>query len=483
MPDVLLPRLRLDRAKIFDDVASAATETGFQYWLVLALSGGIATLGLAQDSAAVVIGAMLIAPLLAPVVGLGLGLAVGDARLAIQAGLAVAVSTAVVVITGAVLTLTLPFHTLTPEITARTRPTTLDLAIAVFSGLAGAIVSVSGRTRLSAAVPGVAVAVALVPPLAVAGFGVGAGGNWQIIRGSMLLFGANLAGIVLSGMGVFLVAGMHRRTVCEIAKRWHGEHDPGGLAGAVARNRVLASFGIMQSTWARVGMVVGFAILVAIPLAETLKEIAREARVHRATGIAERRFDIPDRSFIVRRDVALGDGRTQVVLNVATTKWFGDKAKREYEVDASARAGEPVTLVLEQTPTSTGDASQLLSLFPFAESNSARSPPAASAELQELLASLKLRLDAMKEEVALPAGVSIDGYELAIADAGDRTVLRLTYAAPDSMPREAAEMLRRQVARALGESDALAVELRHRSTRLSQTVAPERDPTARRPGS
>jgi uncharacterized hydrophobic protein (TIGR00271 family) len=143
-----------DRPAIFDDVASAATETGWPYWVILVLSAAIATLGLAQDSAAVVIGAMLIAPLLAPIAGLGLALAVGDGRLAVQTALVVALSTAAVVATGALLTVLLPFQTVTAEISARTRPTTLDLAVAVFSGLAGATVSICRGKRLSAAVPG-----------------------------------------------------------------------------------------------------------------------------------------------------------------------------------------------------------------------------------------------------------------------------------------------------------------------------------------
>ena len=113
------------------------------YWMVLLLSGAIATLGLALNSAAVVIGAMLIAPLLSPIIGLAMALAVGDGRLAVQMLIVITLSTAGVVAVAALLTVLLPFHTITPEILSRTRPTTLDLAIAVFSGLAGAVVTVA----------------------------------------------------------------------------------------------------------------------------------------------------------------------------------------------------------------------------------------------------------------------------------------------------------------------------------------------------
>src|SRR5690606_5078773 len=84
---------RWDRPAIFREAAAAATENQLPYWAVLVLSGAIATLGLAIDSSAVVIGAMLVAPLLAPVVGLALALAVGDGRLALQTAVVVIGST------------------------------------------------------------------------------------------------------------------------------------------------------------------------------------------------------------------------------------------------------------------------------------------------------------------------------------------------------------------------------------------------------
>ena len=73
-----------DRADVFTEAAGAATDAGIAYWVVLLLAGAIAALGLALNSSAVVIGAMLIAPLLSPVVGLGLSLAIGDGRLAVE---------------------------------------------------------------------------------------------------------------------------------------------------------------------------------------------------------------------------------------------------------------------------------------------------------------------------------------------------------------------------------------------------------------
>ena len=164
---------RWDRPLIFRDTADAAVDNDLPYWLVLVLSGAIATLGLALDSAAIVIGAMLVAPLLGPIMGLSLAMAVGDSRLALQSFAVVGASLVAVIATAAGLTALLPFHTLTLQISSRIHPTTLDLGVAACSGLVGAVVTVARGRRLSAAIPGVAVAVALIPPLAVAGFGIG----------------------------------------------------------------------------------------------------------------------------------------------------------------------------------------------------------------------------------------------------------------------------------------------------------------------
>ncbi|HEV2146447.1 MAG TPA: DUF389 domain-containing protein, partial [Longimicrobiaceae bacterium] len=442
-----------DRPAIFRQTADAATDADLPYWSVLLLSGAIATLGLATDSSAVVIGAMLVAPLLAPVVGLALSLAAGDGRLAFETAAVVLASTLAVMGIGALLTALLPFHTITLEISARTRPTTLDLGIAVFSGLAGAVVTVARGHRLSAAIPGVAISVALIPPLAVAGFGIGAGLNWTLIRGSLLLYGANLAGIVLSGMVVFMLVGMHRPAVLEAAERWHGEGRMTGLAAWTNRFGWVRGLGVMHSTWTRMALVLGFVVAVSIPLSATLEEIARERRVRDAVeDAAEAVFEVDRRSSVLDRRMDIDGGLTRVFLRVGTTDWFGEDARQEFERRASAAAAEPVHLVLEQLPLSVGDAADLARLFPELGSRpDPRAVPAAPAlvPLPELLSRARERLQGALEELPLPAGVRVAGSELAVAADGG-TVVRVGYASPRPLPPEAEQILARQVARALG---------------------------------
>jgi len=125
------------------------------YWIQLSLAMGIATVGLVLNSTAVVIGAMLVSPLMGPIVELGMGFAVGSPLLTLRASLRVFLSTAIVVGGATVLTLALPFHELTPEIAARTAPTALDLLVAAFCALTAAYTTVrpASDTTSAAAVP------------------------------------------------------------------------------------------------------------------------------------------------------------------------------------------------------------------------------------------------------------------------------------------------------------------------------------------
>lgn len=439
-----------DRTQIFNDAATAASETGTSYWLVLVLAGAIAALGLALNSSAVIIGAMLIAPLLAPIVGLALALAIGDGRLAIETAIIVLVSTVAVIVVAALLAIALPvaFQTVTTEIAARTRPTTLDLVIAVFSGLAGAVVTVARQGRLAGAVPGVAVAVALVPPLAVTGYGIGIGWNWSLIRGSLLLYGANLAGIVISGMAVFLLAGMHQQEVLKADEAWHRRASSTWLATWVRRTPGLRSLGMMTSIWARIALAVGFVGLVAIPLRESLREIAREARVQSAINDAAAMFSAPGRSFVVSREVDIGQAATRVVMNVATTGWFADSTRRVFERNASSKAGEPVSLVLEQLPASSGDVSNLAKLLsPGKNATAAHADPAPDFSVTSAV--LRSQISEAMRGLVLPDSTTIIGFDFTVDNAANEAI-HFTYVGSDTLSLQAAQIVNRQLASSLG---------------------------------
>ena len=440
---------RYDCPALFRETADAAADTDLPFWSVLMLSGAIATLGLLLNATAVVIGAMLVAPLLGPLLGLSMALAVGDGRLALQAGLTVALGAAGVIALAALLTVALPFSEITPEIASRTRPTLLDLAIAIASGLAGAVVTASREQRLSASIPGVAIAVALIPPLGTAGFGIGTGWQADIISGALLLFGANLAGIVLSGMGIFLLIGMHRNDVIEAAREWHTQDRSTGLAAWVEGLPLTQRLRVFSSPWLRLALVMAFMAAVAVPLTASLQQIVRENRVDAAVDAAVVELQAGGGAFVLSRDVTLAARSATARLRVATTSWLGDAARARLEAAASEAAAEPVSLIVEQVPTSSGDLDALAAMLP----GQTPEPPAPRPEpetpsLPAALGLLQSQVDGLLGELRLPDGARAVGAELTLG--ASRPRVRIVYAAERPFSPDAESIVRRQAADRLG---------------------------------
>jgi uncharacterized hydrophobic protein (TIGR00271 family) len=182
-----------DRAAVVAAVEEDA-RWNLRYAFMVVLSAGIAVLGLLQSSPAVVIGAMLISPLMGPIIGLGFALAVFDWRGVRRALVALAAGSILAVGFSALVVILSPLQTVTPEILARTRPNLFDLLIAIFSALAGTYATIRGK---GATIVGVAIATALMPPLATVGFGL-ASANGAIASGALALFFTNLLAIALT---------------------------------------------------------------------------------------------------------------------------------------------------------------------------------------------------------------------------------------------------------------------------------------------
>jgi len=199
-----LPRLTTEqRIAVYRDIRRNA-RPNVNYYLLITLSGIIATLGLVMDSPAVVIGAMLVAPLMSPILALSLSIVLGDARLLRLATQAMLQGTLAAVGISVFLGWVSPYNVVTAEMAACTQPTLLDLGVALASGAAAAYAM--ARAEVSAALPGVAIAVALMPPLSVMGLGL-AIGRLDVAGGALLLFLTNLIAITLAGSLVFLGLG------------------------------------------------------------------------------------------------------------------------------------------------------------------------------------------------------------------------------------------------------------------------------------
>ncbi|MGV9733485.1 DUF389 domain-containing protein [Rhodococcus aetherivorans] len=178
------------------------------FWTLLVLAAVIASAGVVADSTATVIGAMIVAPLMTPIVGTALAVVLNDHRNLIASALLVVAGSAAVVATGFAVGLLDPLDVLAQnnsQVAGRVAPRMIDLVAALATGAVGAFALV--RRDVSDTLPGVAIAISLVPPLAVVGLTLESGAPRQA-GGALLLFATNVAAIVATGTLVFLLAGV-----------------------------------------------------------------------------------------------------------------------------------------------------------------------------------------------------------------------------------------------------------------------------------
>ncbi|MDJ0800463.1 MAG: TIGR00341 family protein [Calothrix sp. MO_167.B12] len=174
----------------------------FSFHFLLGASSIIATLGMLANSVAVIIGAMIIAPLMGPIIGMAYAIVMGNRRLLRRSSLTILTGVILTIFIAFLSTLVLGLKNISPEISSRANPTLIDLGVALAAGAAGAFAN--SRRRIADALPGVAISVALVPPLGVVGIGL-ALGQERLSFGAMLLFITNLTAIIFSGGLVFLL--------------------------------------------------------------------------------------------------------------------------------------------------------------------------------------------------------------------------------------------------------------------------------------
>lgn len=180
------------------------SKASSSYYTMMLLSSLLATVGIFLDSPAVVIGAMILAPLMSPIVSLSMGVLRKDREILRDSIFTITKGLLFVLCATAFLTYLLPYEKMTDELNARLSPSLLDLAVAIFSGVAAAYAK--HNEKVMKTVAGVAIAVALIPPLSVVGIGVG-WGDFYIISNAMLLFLTNLFGITLAASISFMVFG------------------------------------------------------------------------------------------------------------------------------------------------------------------------------------------------------------------------------------------------------------------------------------
>jgi uncharacterized hydrophobic protein (TIGR00271 family) len=328
-----LPSLSVsERTEAYRTVRRGARPDA-DFFVMIGLSATIAALGLLLNSPAVIIGAMLVAPLMSAIVGLGLGVVQGDLRLLRLAAsgtlrgmlLAIAVS-ALVGLVGRLTGLIVPGAIPNAEILGRTNPSLIDLGIALASGAAGAYALC--RRDVSASLPGVAIAAALVPPLAVVGIGL-ALGDGRIAGGSLLLFFTNLIAISAAGGLVFL--GLGFRPELEIQ----------------SRARVFAG-GVVSVVMLLLAVTLPLGVLTANSLRETdFRRTLQKTLQEEVTAMG--RVELVDWKIIdsgVADETIPDDGTLRLEVQVRTTRRISYQEVLDLQTRVAVRLQQPVALKL-----------------------------------------------------------------------------------------------------------------------------------------
>jgi len=294
-------------------VARIEDESGWSARLIFitCMSAGIAVLGLLLSSPAVVIGAMRISPLMNPILGLGFDLATFDFAEVRRSSLALSGGALLAVLFTALIVLASPLKAPTAEILARTRPNQFDLLVALFAALAGTFAIIRGRGET---IVGVAIATALMPPLAVVGYGL-ATRNMPVVVGSLELFATNFVAIAL--------------TATAMARFY-------GVGHALSSRQSM-----MQSAI----LVVAFMVL-AVPLGLALRQIAGEAVAVREVGsILAARFGAQSRISQLDVDFARSPLVVRTVVIAPRAEQVGNA---ELRAALAAKLGRAINLQLDR---------------------------------------------------------------------------------------------------------------------------------------
>jgi len=311
-----LPKLTaMQQADVYRHLRRGA-RPDVDFFIMMGLAAIIASMGLLYNSPAVIIGAMLVAPLFTPIVAISLAIVRGDARLLALATESTVKGLALAIGLGTMLAWLSPQATVTAEISVRAHPALPDLIVALASGAAGAYAI--ARKDVAASLPGVGIAAALVPPLCAVGIGLSIG-DATVVSGAGLLFVTNLVAITLAGALMLM------------------------LLGFQAGQRRQAERALRQGLLATLALVVA----VSIPLAAVFVRSLRQSQM---TAVAR---DVLDRTTLVAGDVEwanleLLDQRNEIVVSATlyAPEMVSPEVVEQLSADLSGRLGRPTRLRL-----------------------------------------------------------------------------------------------------------------------------------------
>ena len=436
-----------NKADLYIDLSRGATLYDLVYWLQILFSAGIATLGLVLNSPAVIIGAMLISPLMGPILAAGLALASGDMALGLRSLAKLFLSSALAIGFAVLLVAILPFREMTDEITARTQPNTLDLVIALFSGAVGSIAVCRDVKGVATSIPGVAIAVALMPPLCVAGYGLGLAitfdteSGWRVGSGGALLFLTNLVAITFTAMIVFLIVRLYTPRVRERAEEW-GHQDPESafILNFIRRFPRLEQAREIRNLPIRFLMILLPLAAILVPLTQSFSQLRREiAQQTRENVIRQQTLDLwqnyfqktPDgvsRSTVDKLTVFEKDDNLNINLRLLDDQPYSADEKNRYVklvAESLERPVESISLRLTEIPTTSG-------LAALRESGKEHAVPTVA----ELQLNLWQQVDSALKSIKLPPNARLLNRQL-VTDGANSLNIKLTYLGAENLAPDA----------------------------------------------
>lgn len=429
------------KTEIYLSLSNAATLLDANYWLQILFAAGVATLGLVLNSPAVIIGAMLISPLMGPILSAGLALAAGDLILGFRAATKLAISCLIAVSFAVLLVGLLPFKEMTGEIMARTQPNTLDLVVALFSGAIGSIATCKKAEGVVTSIPGVAIAVALMPPLCVVGYGIGLAlslnmaEGLRVAGGGGLLFLTNLVAITFTAMLVFLALRIDVTPVREKVREWRrADAESQWERKLLSRLRIPDKFRQIGGFPSRFLVILIPLLLILFPLSQSFSQLKQqyiqqrqENAVRRiANDFWQQRFaKLPNgeqRSVLDQTAISELNGKLTLALRVFTSKPYTAAEKTEFTNLVAARLGRsPNSLEIQllEIPT----AASLLTAK-AREENTIEAPLTIARSRASFWQSLQRTFQGLR----LPPTAQLYDYQLAMSGSGSVQV-RIVYVA------------------------------------------------------
>lgn len=215
MPQLVNIFKTVQKSEIIEEVKSEVTFS-YQYFALLILSVVIATFGLLLGNTAIIIGAMILSPMIWPIIGLSIGTVTSKRKLTVSSAILLTISIVITVLVAYGISVVSPIVEVNSEISLRINPTFFDLIIALAAGTAAILII--AWPKYSNALAGVAVAASVLPPICVTGIGL-ALGDTGVAYGSFVLFLTNMASIVFVGIGIFALFGFYRKSDEEQVKK------------------------------------------------------------------------------------------------------------------------------------------------------------------------------------------------------------------------------------------------------------------------